>query len=327
MARDDWIFTGTNYFVNGDNWAHVAVKYETAVADSLGSVYVHLNDPSAGDTIYAMVWDDNGGEPGTLLGESRHYMIDAGTQEYNLRFSDTLGLAPGTYYFGVYEASFSSINLSQAANVFTPGVNFFRIGGGNWNASSIPTTRVIRPQFDWDVVDCSQFDVSINQTPSGAVTEGDSVTLATGLDNSHTFQWKLNTFNIPGAVHRSYTFAADVTGTYSVEVIDRDSCMANDAKIVSVQPAIGINETENVQLELAVYPNPANQICVLDFNKTIDLEKLVMIDAVGNEMPAKGVQLSSSQMKLNLKSLNAGLYFVELVSTTGESARVKIVKW
>jgi len=74
-------------------------------------------------------------------------------------------------------------------------------------------------------------------TPSGSTTfcQGGSVQLNASTGSGYTYQWKLNSTNIPGATNS--TFAATATGNYTVVVTNSCGSATSAATVVTVNSA------------------------------------------------------------------------------------------
>ena len=148
FARDDNTPDGGNgYAVSNTDWAYAMSNYTLTVDDTLSSIWINLATPVDGDTTYAVVANTVGGTPNAVLVLGTVQIISASTNDYVLNIPGGLPMTAGTYSFGCYEQTGSTINLAQSNNVFTAGSNFFFTGSGGWSPSSIPTARFIRPNF------------------------------------------------------------------------------------------------------------------------------------------------------------------------------------
>lgn len=98
---------------------------------------------------------------------------------------------------------------------------------------------------------------TVNPLPTPTITQN-GTELST--QNFSAYQWKLNNNNIAGAT--SKTFTPSVTGEYSVEVTDNNSCKnTSDPFTVS---SVGLLGSTTNQLNVKIFPNPANDYLVID---------------------------------------------------------------
>jgi hypothetical protein len=146
FARDNSIATGTPYVVSTTDSAYAASMFEVFVTDTVTGVWIQLTNPVQSDLTYPIVSSHAGGLPGSLISKGYTTTIDGTINQYYLKFKEMLILTPGTYAFGCFEGLNTGINLSQSTSLYTPGTNYFNIGG-TWTGSNIQTARFIRPIF------------------------------------------------------------------------------------------------------------------------------------------------------------------------------------
>jgi len=100
--------------------------YEFVTTDYVSSITFRLNSPTAGDTIYFVVreQDPSTGNPGNVVGQTYLYLIqpdDTNGVTMTLPiFNGPLMLPPGNYFFGAKELN-DNITLARTERVFTPG--------------------------------------------------------------------------------------------------------------------------------------------------------------------------------------------------------------
>jgi hypothetical protein len=75
-----------------------------------------------------------------------------------------------------------------------------------------------------------------------------------------TYQWQFNSVDITGATNQSYTVTQ--TGLYTVVISDSNGCVNATTLYVLIS---GIEET-SPDVELAVYPNPSNEVFNIEIN-------------------------------------------------------------
>ncbi len=111
-------------------------------------------------------------------------------------------------------------------------------------------------------------------------------------------------------------------------IFDPDHWLVDSLQSVSFITSVSNNLKSNNLI--AVYPNPANEICYINY---IDLKisKVELLETTGNlcwrsfVTSAPKSSLSSGQFTLDLKSFNSGIYILKLYSDKGVVVR-KIVK-
>ncbi len=102
------------------------------------------------------------------------------------------------------------------------------------------------------------------------------------------------------------------THTVSYSYTDPNGCFNSDVANITVGACVGINEIGNLNSQITIYPNPANDkvsISIDDFNNFNEYRfKLISID--GKEV--KSVEITHSKTEISLSDLSNGIYFVEI---------------
>jgi hypothetical protein len=138
---------GAGYSVGTTEYCYVTANYTLYAPDTLSSIWIELATPINGDTTFGVVAATTAGFPDVILATGAVEIIATGTNTYTLLMPGGLPLPAGTYSFGCYQTTNSTINLAQSTSVWTADVNYFYIPSVLWNASGVQTARFIRPQF------------------------------------------------------------------------------------------------------------------------------------------------------------------------------------
>src|SRR6185436_13928869 len=92
--------------------------------------------------------------------------------------------------------------------------------------------------------------ITVYSTPAFPTITQNGYTLTSSPAAS--YQWQLNSTDIPGATNQSYTITQ--TGYYTMIVGDSNGCVNSATQYVLID---WINESESAN-EIAIYPNPSN---------------------------------------------------------------------
>lgn len=121
----------------------------------------------------------------------------------------------------------------------------------------------------------------------------------------------------------TYTNPGDYIVT--LKASDDAACIDSIKHTVTIlSNPLGIT-TSNVASNIKLYPIPANDIIILEFqqydNTSIDI---VVYNSIGQQVIQKNqVPLMNNQVQLSVASLEAGLYFMQIKNTTGQLRFVK----
>src|SRR6185503_13789402 len=136
---------------------------------------------------------------------------------------------------------------------------------------------------------------------------------------SVSYQWQLNSIDIPGATMQSYTYSQ--MGLYTVVVGDSNGCTN------SVNQLITAVENMTGDFSVSVFPNPSPGNFTVELidcsGKTISLR---ILNGIAQELVTQNfVPLQGDYKKdINLRNPAEGVYFIE-IKTQHEFIRKKIL--
>lgn len=335
FARDDGEYLGTSYLVSNETWGYAVTRYELVEEDTLESIFINLNNPIQGDTTYAIVVSDVGNFPGFVLVEGDVQIIDEGIQSYELTFSEEVILPPNVYYFGVYEAADTGINLSHSNNIYTPLTNYFFTGGGTWSVSNIETARAIRPNFGKIIIpDTEAPIISLIGSPTivhpcGNLYQDPGAMAFDEIDGELTAQIQVSGI-VDGCTAGSYpvtftvTDAAGNTTTVERLVLVTESC--GDPCPVDVGGVVGIHEPAFAQ-QVRLFPNPSKGLIFMDLG-ALPYQKIgvEVINVTGQVMYQSADIVSTARRPIiDLSSQEAGMYWLVFKTEMGVFSRAVVL--
>lgn len=153
--------------------------------------------------------------------------------------------------------------------------------------------------------------VIVHNLPYPTITANGNL-LETGVFSS--YQWSLNSTEIPNATSQSY--AATQDGDYTVTVTDTNGCM-NTSPIFSYTSTNGITsiQTESIQ----VYPNPAGH--------TIHIQSSLPVRSTLTTMSGVTVYKNIPDKDVDISNLYNGLYLLKIKDQQGRLLKTeKITK-
>jgi len=161
--------------------------------------------------------------------------------------------------------------------------------------------------------------ISVSPTPAIPTITQNGYTLTSSAADS--YQWQLNTVDIPGATNQSYEVLQ--TGFYTVIVRDENEC-ANSATIY-IQ-ITGIDEINDSNI--FIYPNPSNGAFFVKWsnNEMPGAVSVSLVNALGQEVFSSKENISSPDWikEFNLSDETPAIYFLKIKSNN-IFARKKIV--
>ncbi len=161
--------------------------------------------------------------------------------------------------------------------------------------------------------------ITVNPTPPFPVITQAGYTLTSTASSS--FQWQLNSYDIPGATNQSYTIMQ--TGFYTVIVGDTNGCNNSATLYVLIS---GIDEMNDAAISIS--PNPSNGNFIVEFTNNFSEGEISIgvLNAIGQKVFSSQQKVSSTDWKkeISLGSVPTGIYFVEIKSGS-EFVRKKIL--
>ncbi|HYV94306.1 MAG TPA: kelch repeat-containing protein [Chitinophagales bacterium] len=131
---------------------------------------------------------------------------------------------------------------------------------------------------------------------------------------ANSYQWQLNSLDIPGATNQSYTILQ--SGLYTVVIGDENGCNAQ----ASIDALVGISEIEENSL-VNIFPNPSSGNFIVEWlNVQIVGEASIdVVNTLGQKVfssqqsPALWTSVDRKK-EIDLRNLASGVYFIEIKS-------------
>ncbi|HYV93744.1 MAG TPA: PKD domain-containing protein [Chitinophagales bacterium] len=137
-----------------------------------------------------------------------------------------------------------------------------------------------------------------------------------------SYQWQLNTVDIPGATYQSYTVMQ--TGFYTVVISDSNGCKNSATQNVLIS---ALEEVSN-DAGIVISPNPSNGSFMVEWlnGQMADQLSIAVVNTIGKKVYYSDERITSENFKksIDLNSVVEGLYFLEIKSGE-EFYRKKVV--
>lgn len=168
----------------------------------------------------------------------------------------------------------------------------------------------------WGDGDCTQID-SVPDTPNAdAASQSDCDTTKNTCDDSSTPFW--NGIDPPDMVENYMDYSADACmNMFTLGQKTRMWGFINNSSRTSLLSSTkcaltSINENDLYQINVMVYPNPANSDLTLEWPSEIKFKKLILFDVLGNKVVETDLQQVNGKYLLNLNGIDKGAYLVQL---------------
>ena len=134
---------------------------------------------------------------------------------------------------------------------------------------------------------------------------------ASGGTSPYVYTWKreypAGVFTNVGGGNNYTVYAA---GTYSVTVLDANGCTVESNDFTYNNPPTFVEESSEV-IKLEIYPNPFNDVAVVDFGRYISDSQLKIFNIVGELVDVYEVR-ETDKLEIERKEKVNGVYFAEI---------------
>ena len=232
-----------------------------------------------------------------------------------LTFSSPITNGAG-FDFAVFENSFNDVFLELAfVEVSSDGVNYFRFPA----TSNTQTLTQIGP-FD-NTGDATKLNNLAGKYRANYGTPFDLQELVAQVGLNINAITHIKIIDVVGAINIPYaTYDKNINPINDPYPTAFGSGGFDlDAIGVINQLPVGIYESKSLENLISIYPNPANDVIYI-YSNGIEVKEINIVDVNGKLI------LQSNQTKLALTSINAGFYFLKIISNKGETITKKIIK-
>ena len=162
FAYDDGVAESA-YGINASG-ANLAYQFKLNRPDTLRAIDMYF--PQMLDSVnhipfYLTVWDNNSGQPGSILHQQEVYPFHTLNGEYHTYIIDRPFQLVGTFYVGWEQTTDDLLNIGLDKNKFANDYMFYDVGSG-WANSSYPGAWMIRPIVSMDKVILTQDEILAN---------------------------------------------------------------------------------------------------------------------------------------------------------------------
>jgi len=141
-----------------------------------------------------------------------------------------------------------------------------------------------------------------------------------------SYQWQINSADIPGATNQSYTILQ--TGYYTVIVGDSNGCVNSFTVYILIS---GIDEVSG-DANVSIYPNPSSGNFIVEWLNGLASGEMVgevsiqVVNTLGQKIYSSSQKISAAdkKMEIDLRDAVPGIYFIE-IKTQNEFVRKKIL--
>lgn len=204
----------------------------------------------------------------------------------------------------------SIIELNLTINQASASVRFDSICAGN--SFQFGTQNITQPgQYNRTIPNSGNCDsvltlnLFVRPLPTMSITQaGANLTATAGFAS---YEWKLNGNTIATTTTSSYV--ATTNGSYTAEATDANGCVSSVSQAVQVV-GLSITSVDGDNIGLSISPNPVSDILTISAKGKITEVNLY-------DMQGKKVKTILATSKIDMQTLNVGVYLVEVKTSTG----------
>lgn len=264
--------------------------------------------------------------------------------ERNAAYAD--GAANGGVIGSVGASATIATNLYNALN--TPAQLTIEWDGLSYNASSRQVTATVKGMFLNEISD--QLRLNLWVVEDGIIASQVDATTGTTIPNyehNHVLRqlvtptWGENAFgetHVGSTFSKSYTFTlpsnVNADNAHLVAFVAKAGSSAqvfNDRHVLNslqsnklTSANLDIDDVAEVAEGMSVYPNPATEMAYINSNRTI--KSMTLTDISGRKVQEIN-GLNCNMIELNVRGLEAGIYFVSITTDKGVSTqKINVVK-
>ena len=281
---------------------------------------------------------------GAYADQSHSSFAPALAIERNAAYAD--GAANGGVIGSVGASATIATHLYNALN--TPAQLTIEWDGLSYNASSRQVTATVKGMFLNEISD--QLRLNLWVVEDGIIASQVDATTGTTIPNyehNHVLRqlvtptWGENAFgetHVGSTFNKSYTFTlpsnVNADNAHLVTFVAKAGSSAqvfNDRHVLNslqsnklTSANLDIDDVAEVAEGMSVYPNPASEMAYINSNRTI--KSMTLTDISGRKVQEIN-GLNCNMIELNVRGLEAGIYFVSITTDKGVSTqKINVVR-
>jgi hypothetical protein len=193
----------------------------------------------------------------------------------------------------------------------------------NYDASMVqPSTETITYSSNWlgnpgtNALKISKID-NLANTAYGAITRTDHMNMS-GFGKIANFKFQIkSTFTLADSMSLS------ISSYKAIDSAGVAKTLTTQADTISVNTLPSGIKTFTKDNKVSVYPNPFNSYTTISFATEINNATVKIVDVLGKEV--RTVNFSGKQLMVEKGELNAGFYFIKVISEQNVIAQEKII--
>lgn len=214
------------------------------------------------------------------------------------------------------------LNSSLVLDAGNPGLTYL------WNDQSTAQTLTVTTTGTYSVTvsdgSCSASDTVVVSTLNNPTvlsinatnTSGNTFSFeASGAGSVANYAWEFGDGNVGTGANTTHTYAQ--AGNYTVKLTVSNIC--GEASVTTIVNAtVGIKEINTGNIQVKVYPNPAQSAISFETTENEKIQNITIVDLLGKSV-LEIEKINLSKYSLDLSNVSSGLYIVKLQTENGFS--------
>jgi PKD repeat protein len=268
---------------------------------------------TVGSTIDVVVYNDNFGEPGTVLGSQTRLITDLNAGFYNIIAFNTPVSVNGDFWVGI-EVNYGLgdtviFGTADDRSPSSDSTTLFR-AGGNWYQTNSLFAGGMATSLYLDILTSGSPGVSFTETTL-TINQGGTVTFDASTSTSYSdLLWEFDNALPNTSTNVSEVVTYNTLGTHDVTLYLLGGCRVDSlVKQVTVSVTTGITEND-LNTSVSIFPNPTNDILTVVFDEKVKgVANIELLDANGRLVATKSIQEAKSFTQvIDVNSLAKGIY-------------------
>lgn len=284
----------------------------------VGFVVFELSQFVPTSALDIVIYDDNAGEPGTVLGAQSVLFSDLVASSFNVIPLTNAVPVSGDYWVAldldystgdtiVFGTSRNRVSYSTYETTYIKTT----AAASAWTSSYAAFSNGLATSMYMDVY--TAVSPSVNFTESATtINTGNSVTFNGSSSTNYTgLQWEFDGGSIATSTNLTETVTYNTPGTYDATLFMIGGC----SRVDSLKKQIVVSNTTDIKdafynNNISVYPNPVKEQLFVDFNENVKGEFLIqIISSNGQLVYAKSIQSGGgTKTSFDMNRLAKGVY-------------------
>lgn len=186
----------------------------------------------------------------------------------------------------------------------------------------VNTTYTVSGKNNVGCIGAAVKSITVDPLPTVSVSPNTQVMCVTEVATITVSGATSYTWNPSNSHASTFTLSPAFTNIYTVSCTGSNNCVNTATAEVVVSACTGLNEANQMALEMRIYPNPSNGLYQINFSDD-HFKKLEVMNVNGKLIFTK--ETRELKEEIDLRNFASGIYFLK-VNTNGQTRVIKMIK-